>query len=49
LHLPSSSPHPPCSRDSQFDETPKLTPGLVADDVQLALDDDRLREVEALV
>ena len=41
--------HPPCSRDSQLDEAAERSARLVADHPQLALDDDGLRKVEALV
>jgi len=42
------SPHPPCSRNSQFDEAAERSAGLVPNHPQFTLDDDRLRGVEAV-
>jgi len=46
---PVPSPHPPCSRDPQLDEAAERSARLVAYHPQLALDDDRLQKVKAVV
>ena len=46
---PDSLPHLPCLPHLQLDDGPELSPRRVSDHHQLALDDDGLRHVEALV